>query len=60
MIRVILEEKKRMRGHYYLTGSPVQGRASEARRSPNEVELQVEVDQALDGRLGRTRGDIVE
>ena len=32
--RVILEGKKRTREHYYLTGSPVQGGASGARRNP--------------------------
>ena len=32
--RIILKEKKRMRGHYYLVRSPVQGRASRARKSP--------------------------
>ena len=32
--KVILKEKKRMRGYYYLVGSLVQGRASDTRRSP--------------------------
>ena len=32
--RVILEGKKRTRGHYYLAGSPVRDGASEARGSP--------------------------
>ena len=31
--KIILEKKKKMRGHYYLTESPVQGGASGARRA---------------------------
>ena len=32
--RIVLEEKKGSRGHYYLVGSPVRGGASGARWSP--------------------------
>ena len=32
--RIILEEKKKTRGYYYLVKSPVRGGASGARRSP--------------------------
>ena len=39
--RIMLEGKKGSRGHYYLTGSLVQGGASGAQ---SEVEFQVEVD----------------
>ena len=34
--RVILEGEKRMRGYYYLVGSPVRDGASGARRSPQQ------------------------
>ena len=36
--RIILEEKKRMRGYYYLTESSVRGGASGAKRSPERGE----------------------
>ena len=42
--KIILEKKKKMRGHYYLMGSPVRSEASRARRAQNEVELLIEVD----------------
>ena len=58
--RIILEEKKRMRGHYYLMENPVRGGASAARRSPVQGGVSVEVDQTLDGRLERTRGDVTK
>ena len=32
--RIVLEEKNESKGHYYMTGSPVRGRASGARWSP--------------------------
>ena len=31
--RIVLEEKKKMRGYYHLAGSPVRGGASGVRRS---------------------------
>ena len=46
--RIILEKKKRTRGYYYLTESPVRGGALGARRSPERGE-------ALDGGGSGTR-----
>ena len=31
--RIVLEEKKKTRGYYYLMGSPIRGGASEVRKS---------------------------
>ena len=57
---ILKEKKKKMRGHYYLTESPMRGGASGARRISEQGGAPMEVDRALDGRLGRTRDDIVE
>ena len=35
---IILKDKKRTRGYYYLAGSPARGGASVARRSPERGE----------------------
>ena len=57
--RIILKEKKRTRGYYYLIEAQCKVELQKPGGAQNEMELQVEIDWALDRRLERTRGNII-